>query len=517
MSPTTDDDDPQNLPSALALALDVLGDLSRASRSDLDALKRRATEAMALLTRRRDALRGVRGRARERQRAGDEWIFDIFRSIESAVPRETLLQDFVDRYRRDRQAVDVDRHAGPWLFVFERIRDGSGQVEVLGRASVGVHPNAFDAQCAIHLAQASEDPYLRHVLWDGADIAAWHGSWWERPSPLFEALLDVPRRFVGEPNYWVSATLLPGDYRNNAQAIFIFYPNAGEYLAPETPAGMRQDQRLLMALALAWRHLEHQVLTLARLSERDRRDLLNLIAPGLLHHELGHVMRTLYGQAFEQFYLLRDSIVEPTTADVGLAIEYGSNVGHLALHAYQVTDVFNNLDKRGRIETSNMDRILEDVRLLLHHRLGQAGTGLVWDHDSMALLDLHTDVVLLQHALINIVTNALNAMAEAETPPLRFIKVVLATSTADSVELRLMNNGPPIEPSLAKDIFLRGYTTRRDGHGQGLYLVRLIAHYLGGQAALLDRAALSTDMFVGFQFQFRRRLQAEEGLARVTT
>jgi DNA-binding transcriptional regulator/RsmH inhibitor MraZ len=40
---------------------------------------------------------------------------------------------------------------------------------------------------------------------------------------------------------------------------------------------MRQDQRLLIVLALAWRQLEHQIKSLAALTEADRREFIRLL------------------------------------------------------------------------------------------------------------------------------------------------------------------------------------------------------------------------------------------------
>lgn len=474
----------------------------------------RAAEAVAPLA--------EAGRAPSRQRAAsasvrdaDAWILDMFRATESAIPRETLVSDFAARYRRSRGIVDSERHAGPWLFIFETLTDADTQPGGLPRLvpvdSVGVHPLAFAERCREHLAAWGDDPFLGAALVDGQDVDAWYALAFGG-SPLFDALLDVPRRFHGEANYWVSGVALPGDGRHESRAVMVLYPNAGDAFSPEPPAGIRQDMRLLTVLGLAWRQLEHQVRALSRISEADRRDMINLIAPGLMHHEIGFSMRTAYGQLYEQHQLLQRIADETQRADVQLALDYAHGAANLVLRLYRITDAFNNLDKRGQIETSDLDRVLAELKLLLHHRLGSAFTDLTWDEAACRAQALHTDVVLLSQALLNLVNNALNALAESDTAPPRRIQVLLHSASDNTLVLAVVNNGPPVAPAHARDIFRRGYTTRARGHGQGLYLARLVAHYLGGELTLIDRPALPPDMNVGFRFAFQRRLAAREGV-----
>lgn len=463
---------------------------------------------------------GGRAPARQRQasasaRDADAWILDMFRATESAIPRESLVSEFAARYRRSRSIVDNERHAGPWLFIFETATDAGMQADELPRLvaidSAGVHPAAFAERCREHLASWREDPFLGAVLLEGQDVDAWYALAFGG-SPLFDALLDAPRRFHGEANYWVSGVVLPGDGRHESRAVMVLYANPGDAFSPEPPAGIRQDMRLLTVLGLAWRQLEHQVRALSRISESDRRDMINLIAPGLMHHEIGFSMRTAYGQLYEQHQLLQRIADETGRADVQLALDYAHGAANLVLRLYRITDAFNNLDKRGQVETSNLDHVLGELKLLLHHRLGSAFTDLTWDQAACQAQTLHTDVVLLSQALLNLINNALNALAESDTPPPRRIQVQLLAGGDNTLALAIVNNGPPVAPAHARDIFRRGYTTRARGHGQGLYLARLVAHYLGGELTLIDRTTLPPDMNVGFRFVFQRRLAAREGV-----
>jgi signal transduction histidine kinase len=242
--------------------------------------------------------------------------------------------------------------------------------------------------------------------------------------------------------------------------------------------------------------------------------MINLIAPGLLHHEIGFNMRTAYGQAYEQFHLLKRIAQETGREDVELAARYAHGIAGLVLTLYSITDAFNNLDKRGQVEDSDLNRVFTDIKLLLHHRLGHAHTEFTWDEAGFKAQNLRTDVVLLSQAIINLINNALNALREADTPPPRGIQVILEQADPHRVRLSLANNGPPILAHEARDIFRRGYTTRTQGHGQGLYLARLVAHYLGGDLTLMEKSALPSGFQAGFRLSFNRNLPAEHGVAR---
>jgi len=464
----------------------------------------------------------VAGPGRVRRRAipasardADAWILEMFRATESAIPREALVEDFISRYRRERRIEDTERHRGPWLVVLEAETEHGDVIGLHPLAGAGLYPNAFERRCADYLPHWRDDLFLAPVFLEQADIDGWYALPFGG-SPFFDAVLDVRRHLNGEPDYWINAVSLPGDGRHHGRAVFTLYRNAGDPLTPEPPSLMRQDMRLLTVLGLAWRQLEHQVRALARVSEADRRDMINLIAPGLLHHELGYLMRTAYGQALEQFRLLQRLALTTGNPEVDRAALYAQGVARLVLEGYRVTDVFNKLDKRAEVEDSTLQQVFSDLKLLLSNRLGNASTELTWDAEAFDRQQIHTDVILLSQALLNILTNALNALTEDDTLPPRRIKALIERSDDGHVTLILVNNGPPVAPREARDIFRRGYTTRRQGHGQGLYLARLEAHYLGGELVLMEPAALPTDFRTGFRISFDRRLQTGEGLSRET-
>jgi signal transduction histidine kinase len=80
----------------------------------------------------------------------------------------------------------------------------------------------------------------------------------------------------------------------------------------------------------------------------------------------------------------------------------------------------------------------------------------------------------LQQAILNLVLNAIHAMPDGGT-------ITLQTSTyAETVRVTVSDTGPGLPQELADQLFDTRVTTKREGSGLGLPLVRLIAEAHGG-------------------------------------
>ena len=423
------------------------------------------------------------------------------------------MADFVARYRRERNVRDHDRHPGPWLFEFT-FDPEQGDLAPVPLACAGVHPEALARHGADLLPHWRDDPFLNAVFAAHRDVDAWHPLWFGA-SPLLNRLLNVADRFGGEADYWVNAVALTGDGRSGMRGLFIVHPNTGTVDDPRPPPSMKQDQRLLVVLALAWRQLEHQIKALARLTEADRREMIQLLAPGVLHHEIGSVMNTLASQSESlNAGLSQLAQLNPEIDDFAHYARQAQSIRTNAQRVFAVTDAFNNLDRRAAVEETTLHRICQGMHDLLKHRLGQCGVDLRWPDKEFETVALRTDAVLLSQALLNLANNALNAFSEGPSLPPRRIRLELWPADMQRVGLAIFNNGPPIATGDVARIFERGYTTRSQGHGQGLYLSRLIARYLGGELGLIEVSRLPEPFKVGFRLSLHKDLPAVQGVAR---
>ena len=112
------------------------------------------------------------------------------------------------------------------------------------------------------------------------------------------------------------------------------------------------------------------------------------------------------------------------------------------------------------------------------------------------------DRVQIQQVLLNLMRNAVEAMAGAER------RELLVSSTAmpdDVVEIAVADTGSGISEEIAEQLFQPFVTTKREGMGVGLSISRTIIDSHGG------RIWVETDRGRGTVFRFTlRSVRAEE-------
>jgi signal transduction histidine kinase len=82
----------------------------------------------------------------------------------------------------------------------------------------------------------------------------------------------------------------------------------------------------------------------------------------------------------------------------------------------------------------------------------------------------------LQQIMLNVLTNAMDAVSESENP---FIQVDISNSERN-VEITVTDNGIGISPKESDKLFLPFYTTKAKGTGMGLTIVKNLLTRMGG-------------------------------------
>ncbi|GFE69950.1 hybrid sensor histidine kinase/response regulator [Chroococcus sp. FPU101] len=96
----------------------------------------------------------------------------------------------------------------------------------------------------------------------------------------------------------------------------------------------------------------------------------------------------------------------------------------------------------------------------------------------------------LKQVLINLVTNAFEAVAEGERVTLRVQKV------DNQVDLQVHNGGVPIPPEVLPNLMKPFYTTKANGNGLGLAIVKRIVEAHGGELQIESSAEAGTRVTV---------------------
>ena len=129
-----------------------------------------------------------------------------------------------------------------------------------------------------------------------------------------------------------------------------------------------------------------------------------------------------------------------------------------------------------QIEVAPVQRIFARLERLLANDLAARDIHLTMSV-TPETLEIAADIELLDQALINLVRNAIEALRDA---PAGRIALSAHRDPDGRVAIAVADNGPGIAPDQREKIFVPFFTTKRQGSGVGLTLVRQIATAHGG-------------------------------------
>lgn|GEM_PF-1599303 len=147
----------------------------------------------------------------------------------------------------------------------------------------------------------------------------------------------------------------------------------------------------------------------------------------------------------------------------------------------RVRDVFS---RRGtQIESRLVDALVEDACRLMQRRADEKG--IVLKRNFAAPVSVHIGAGELEHVLLNLVTNAIDALCSAN----KEYPVVTISTTIDqgSVLINVQDNGPGVSAHVGEQVFELFSGLNSGGMGVGLWLSRHIVQRHGGDIWLDPR------------------------------
>jgi two-component system sensor kinase FixL len=214
-----------------------------------------------------------------------------------------------------------------------------------------------------------------------------------------------------------------------------------------------------------------------RLTHVARLSTLGEMAAGLAH-EINQPLAaiTTYAQACQR---LLDKGEAPGTADIRDPLV---EIGRQALRAGEVIRRLRafvaNHDVRR--EPIRCNRLLEDAVSLARSDLHANDVRLRLDV-AQGLPDVMADDVQLQHVLINLFRNAIDATLQKGATQREI--TLRALCTPGGVEISVHDHGPGLEPGVLAKLFNPFFTTKPHGTGLGLAISRTIVQAHGGTLA----------------------------------
>lgn len=434
----------------------------------------------------------------------DALIEELLGSVLRATTREEVLADVLQRL--------FDPASGTQAlcyFVIEAPPRGPKNYSI--RSHVSGPDRLWEEFQRNVLPRYAESGFLQGLLGDAFNDELYFSHYIDRYDNVFTPLVRGLLKGLSPwsttaataPMFWMNAQSLPSEHSHcNLRAVVGLYPNIGSEHQPSPPTGAAQDRRVMRFLGTIYRLLNHQIENVALEVMAERVRLLASLAPGLLNHEIGnHVSLIPPNVAILRALIQRLICNETDDQDRADAVSTLETLENISKRLLTTTDAFNNLEKRRPGERVSFGALLSQITSLCNHRLGQLGVSVDWSRD-VETLELETDPALLLHLLLNIVTNALNAFDDGSHPEIvkKRIRVEQPrrTDSAFAGSIIVYNNGPKIAGDKLEKIFQKGFTTRKGGHGQGLYICRLIAQSLGGSVHALPAEDLPSPWTVGF-------------------
>lgn len=151
-----------------------------------------------------------------------------------------------------------------------------------------------------------------------------------------------------------------------------------------------------------------------------------------------------------------------------------------ALRAGEIIRRLREFVARGETEmrTESLSKLVEEASALALVGAKQHEVRVRYDLDPKADL-VYADKVQIQQVLLNLLRNAIEAMAESDSP-LRELSVATKAVDGETVEASVADTGPGISPDVAAQLFQPFVTTKRQGMGVGLSISRAIIEAHGG-------------------------------------
>ena len=175
----------------------------------------------------------------------------------------------------------------------------------------------------------------------------------------------------------------------------------------------------------------------------------------------------------------------PRLDEVQSSINYVISNGKRASEIIQrIRALIRKSDRQ--IALLNLNDLVEEVVPLVRNEVARQRAMLRFDLDP-DIPAITGDEIQLQQVIINLIVNAVQAMATIDDRP-RAVIVQSRMGDADHVVLDVEDSGPGIEPEHAAHIFEPFFTTKPDGMGMGLSICRSIIQAHGGQIEVLSRA-----------------------------
>ena len=204
---------------------------------------------------------------------------------------------------------------------------------------------------------------------------------------------------------------------------------------------------------------------------------------GSIAHEINQPLTAILSNAQAALHLLGQK--SPDLEDIRDALE---EIVHEDNRAGEVIHRLRHLLKKGerKLESVNINDLVRSTAALLHSELIGRETGVGLDLENRLLL-VTGDSVQLQQVLLNLVMNAMDAMASTPLAQRHILISTRGTGKWPRWRCCVKDRGHGIRPLENGRLFEPFYTTKDHGLGLGLTICSTIVQAHGGRLTLVNQ------------------------------
>jgi PAS domain S-box-containing protein len=215
------------------------------------------------------------------------------------------------------------------------------------------------------------------------------------------------------------------------------------------------------------------------------------VATASIAHEINQPLAAIVANANAGLRWLDRPV--PNIAEVRAVLERIVRDGH---HTNEVISGIRDMFGKGRLERAflNLNTLIEEVLALMRREL-ESHQVLLRTQMADGLPDVLVERVQLQQVLVNLITNAVDAMS-SEPGRTRQLTITSELHNAREVRISVQDSGSGIDPSHIDQIFQAFFTTKPHGMGMGLSICRSIVEAHGGSLWAVPRSPHGTTFYL---------------------
>lgn len=444
-------------------------------------------------------------------------LLNLLEAVRGGLSRIELVERFLDALEGN--------HSADYLFLVEGYREISSDslAGVRLRRVIGkVHGDQEKRLQEGIARRGPESPLLRDILINHQKLDFYNTAFASEKFGYGGEFLEVH----GKKPVWLCAVPLPSTRASVPErALFAMWLQEGDDWRMPLPPGGEEEWALMQVLPSVYALLEHELSSLTEMVEEKRRKLIMELAPRAINHEFGTsvgLMKDYMSRIVGHLPKLKGYGSDPElTKIMEELLALRKQLDRSAI----IAEAFTNIEKRKPDDIVPLEELITEAKAILSPLLRRNNIEIILEVPHRGIR-LHTNAALVQHVILNVVHNAIEAIEDdlkavrhAGTPeafPLHhvWIRASLHEDDNERVEILISNDGPPLPAELGLSIFEKGVTSRPHGHGhgQGLYICRLVASYLDGAFGLCRPERPRPPGNVCFRLEFPRRLQRHEDM-----